>query len=97
VKLEWSEQSKSDLTSIRDYISRDSEYYADRMVQRLIMRAERILQHPSSGHSVHEFPEVKLKEVHEDPYRIIYKWSKVQVEIVTIVHFRQILKKDKIA
>ncbi len=97
MKLAWSEQSRADLSAIHAFIARDSQFYADRMVQRLILRAERILKHPLSGHSVHEFPEVALKEAHENPYRIIYKPSKNEVEIVTIIHFRQVLRKTKLA
>jgi toxin ParE1/3/4 len=95
VKLSWSEQSKSDLSAIRSYIARDSEYYADRMILRLLSRAERILAFPTSGHLVHEYPDAELKEVHEEPYRIIYRPLKTEVEIVTIVHFRKPLNKTK--
>lgn len=96
MKLEWSGQSRADLEAIHSFIARDSEFYANQMVQRLILRAERILKHPSSGHPVHEYPEEILKEVHESPYRIIYRPSAIGVEIVTIVHFRQILRKAKL-
>ena len=97
MNLEWSEQSRSDLSAIHSFIARDSVFYADRMVQRLILRAERILRHPFSGHPVHEYPEEILKEVHENPYRIIYRPFDDRVEIVTIIHFRRVLKKTKLA
>ena len=96
MNIEWSDQSRADLTAIHAFIARDSEFYADRMVQRIILRAERILNHPLSGHLVHEYPEEILKEVHEKPYRIIYRPSDSNVEIVTIIHFRQVLKKEKL-
>lgn len=97
MKLSWSDQSRADLTAIHAFIARDSQFYADRMVERLILRAERLLKYPLSGHTVHEYPEVALKEAHENPYRIIYKPSRDEVEIVTIVHFRQVLRKEKLA
>ena len=97
MNLDWSEQSRSDLAAIHSFIARDSAFYADRMVQRLILRAERISRHPFSGHPVHDYQEEILKEVQENPYRIIYRPSDDRVEIVTIIHFRQILKKTKLA
>lgn len=45
---------------------------------------------------MHEYPEKILKEVHEKPYRIIYRPSAIGVEIVTIIHFRQIIRKAKL-
>ena len=75
MKLDWSGQSRADLQANQSFIARDSEFYANQMVQRLILRAERILKHPSSGHSVHEYPKENLKEVYEKPYRIVYRPS----------------------
>ena len=85
----WSDQSKKDLKAIHDYIGRDSPFYADRMVERIILRADRLIRFSSSGHPVHEYPELPLKEVHEKPYRILYRIHRKTVEIVTIVHFRK--------
>ncbi len=36
MKIEWPEPALLDLQSIRDYIRRDSEYYATRFVERVI-------------------------------------------------------------
>jgi hypothetical protein len=36
MKIEWTEPAISDLESIRDYIGRDSEYYASRFIGRII-------------------------------------------------------------
>jgi plasmid stabilization system protein ParE len=95
VKLEWSTEARQELRAIRRFIARDSEFYADRTVARLIERAEAILAAPRRGHPVHEYPEAELKEVHEPPYRIIYEISGEIIGIVTIVHFKQRLNRPK--
>jgi len=59
------------------------------MVARIIERIERASRGPAQGHPVHEFPEGKLREVHESPYRIIYEHSDVEFRVVTIVHFKR--------
>ena len=92
MNLAWSTQARQELRAIRRFIARDSEFYADRTVHRLIERAESILASPRRGHAVHEYPERPLKEIHEPPYRIIYFVSADTVNIVTIVHFKQRLK-----
>lgn len=92
MKLEWSAEARQELRAIRRFIARDSEFYAERTVARIIERAESILPSPRRGHPVHEYPEAELKEIHEPPYRIIYEISGETVGIVTIVHFKQRLK-----
>jgi plasmid stabilization system protein ParE len=89
VTLVWSSEARNELRAIRRFIARDSEFYADRMVARIVERAESILAAPRRGHPVHEYPEAELKEVHEPPYRIIYEVSGETIGIVTIVHFKQ--------
>lgn len=59
------------------------------MVARILERVERAAISPSQGHSVHEYPEANLKEVHESPYRIIYALTDDELRVVTIVHFKQ--------
>lgn len=64
-------EARRSLRAIRRYIAQDSDFYAARMVIRIIERVERAALAPSQGHPVHEYPEQPLKEVHESPYRII--------------------------
>jgi toxin ParE1/3/4 len=92
VNLTWSAEARQELRAIRRFIARDSEFYADRTVARIIERAESILASPRRGHPVHEYPELPLKEIHEPPYRVIYEFSAEIVNVVTIVHFKQRLK-----
>ena len=81
---------------IRRYIAQDSEFYAARMVARIIERVERAAIAPSQGHSVHEYLEEPLKEVHEYPYRIIYQFSDAEFRVVTLVHFKEPLERKRL-
>ena len=85
----WSSEARKALRSIRTFIAQDSEFYAARMVARIIERAERAAISPGRGHPVHEYPEADLREVHESPYRIIYAFNEDELQVVTIVHFKQ--------
>jgi toxin ParE1/3/4 len=93
VNIAWSSEARHELRAIRKFIGRDSEFYASRMVARIVERVETVAQHPTRGHPVHEYPEAKLKEVHESPYRIIYRLFEDTLEVVTIVHFKNRLGK----
>ena len=46
MKIEWTEPTVLDLKSIRDYIRRDSEYYATRFVEKVIEAAETLNKLP---------------------------------------------------
>jgi toxin ParE1/3/4 len=97
VKIEWSSEARRSLRAIRKFIGQDSEFYAARMVQRIIERIERAAESPTSGHAVHEYPEALLKEVHESPYRIVYTYSESQLWVVTIIHFRETLAPGRLS
>ncbi len=92
----WSAEARRSLKAIRRFIAQDSEFYAARMVVRIIERVERAALAPGQGHPVHEYPEEPLKEVHESPYRIIYRFSPSQFWVVTIVHFKERLEKNRL-
>lgn len=89
MKIIWSVRARNELREIHAYIGRDSAFYANRMINRIIARVEAIALSPTSGHPVHEYPEAPLRETHEHPYRIIYLASADTLHVVTIVHFKQ--------
>ena len=92
----WSSEARRSVRAIRRFIAQDSEFYAARMVTRILERVERAALSPAQGHTVHEYPEKPLKEVHESPYRIIYGFSEGEFRVVTVVHFKQQLEKKKL-
>lgn len=94
--ITWSAEARRSLKAIRRFIGQDSEFYAARMVTRIVQRVEQAALHPTQGHVVHEYPERPLREVHESPYRIIYAFSESELLVVTIVHFKQPLAKVRL-
>ena len=95
--LVWSSEARRSLRAIRRYIAQDSEFYASRMVARIVERVECAAAAPDQGHPVHEYPEEPLREVHESPYRIIYRVTDAHLQAVTIVHFKQRLQRTRLA
>ncbi len=93
MNIVWSTEARKALRSIHKFIAQDSEFYATRMVSHIVERVEAAARSPTQGHPVHEYPEANLKEVHESPYRIIYSYTPHELKVVTVVHFRQRLKR----
>ncbi len=92
----WSAQARKDLRAVKAFIARDSEFYAQQQINRLIERVEYISMRPAMGHPVHEFPTSGLRETHEGGYRIIYAFDDVDFNGVTIVHMKQMLRRRRL-
>ena len=86
VEIIWTDFAVEDLHSIHDYISKDSKYYADRYIDKLINRVEQLQTHPKSGRVVPEFELDTLRELIEGNYRIVYQINKASISIVRVHH-----------
>jgi len=73
MKLIWTDPSIADLRAIRDYIGRDSDYYAADLVEQLVLSVERLLQFPKLGRVVPETQDENIRELVQQSYRIIYR------------------------
>ncbi len=92
VKLIWTEFALEDLRLIHEYISLDSELYADRFIEKLLKRVDQLEHFPKSGRVVPEFNSESIRELIEGNYRIVYKISTNQVAIVRVHHAARQLK-----
>ena len=54
MRIEWTEVAIDDLRAIRDYIARDSRFYAARFVDRLLEATDVLVQFPEIGRHVPE-------------------------------------------
>ena len=79
----------SRLRQILAYIATDSPVNAVTVVDRIITRALDTLSF--RGRRVPEYDQENVREVGEPPYRIIYRVTANVVQILTIMHERQLL------
>ena len=86
MKVHWTENAIQHLIAIYDYISQDSPFYAEKMVDRLTKRSQQIADFPQSGRRVPEYRNDDLREVLEGPYRLIYRIKPEQVDVVAVIH-----------
>jgi toxin ParE1/3/4 len=89
MNLVWSNPALLDLRAIRDYIARDSEHYALRLIQRIMEAAERIRKIPELGQVVPECGSADVRERRVQNYRIIYRVREDHVLIIAVVHGRR--------
>jgi len=84
--VEWTEPAVADLEGIRDFIARDSEYYAARFVEKALEAVEKLAKFPKIGRSVPEVEEENIRELLLHSYRIIYRVEPRRVLILTVIH-----------
>ena len=91
-QIVWSFRARKDLKAIREYIAKDSLYYADMLVGQLYERADVLQDYPEIGILV--FPEKfqHLRKILYKSYRIIYHFSGNDVTIITIHHQSRLLE-----
>ncbi|MEX2112934.1 MAG: type II toxin-antitoxin system RelE/ParE family toxin [Pirellulales bacterium] len=90
----WTEAALADLRAVQAYIARHSPRYADAMVQRIIGRTDSLSQHPLIGAVVPEYDAEVLREILEDPYRIIYRVLPKQIDIIAVIHAARAMPPD---
>lgn len=84
------------LKGIRDYIGRDSPYYARRFIERIFDAAEKLQDHPKMGRPVPEADQDNVRELIYQGYRIIYRTKPERVQVLTVLHGSRNLAAKKI-
>ena len=93
VNVIWTQVAIEDLRLIHEYISKDSRFYADRFVGKIVTRIKQLESFPKSGRIVPEFNSSIIRELIEGNYRIIYKIAEDNsIGIVRIHHAARQLK-----
>ncbi|RLD12258.1 MAG: type II toxin-antitoxin system RelE/ParE family toxin [Chlamydiae bacterium] len=96
MKIIWANSAINDLKEIKAYISKDSEYYAFQVVEKIISAVETLNTFPEIGKKVTEANQQNIREIIYTPYRIIYQFEPGYLKIVTIVHSGRDLSNPKL-
>lgn len=94
MKVHWTNRAKARLKLIHQYVANDSSNAADKIIKRLVERTILLGKLPQSGHPVENPKYDGLRELFVRPYRIIYLINKQQIDIITMMHYRQLLPDD---
>ncbi len=75
MRVELTAHAIARLRQIHAYVSVDSPRNADALIERLLSRAESLESLPLRGRRVPEYERDDIREVQEQPYRVIYRVS----------------------
>jgi plasmid stabilization system protein ParE len=85
MRVHWTDTAEGHLDAIYDYIAQDSPEYATRVVDRLTRRSQQIAKFPFSDRRVAEYDVDQIREIIEEPYRIIYYLKPDQIDILAVL------------
>jgi toxin ParE1/3/4 len=95
MRIAWTPDARQRLKEIEAYIAKQSSAQIAREVAlRLIRRALTLEQPPLLGTRITGYGDSDLRQLFEKPYRIIYRVKSDQIEIITVLHYRQLLPSD---
>jgi toxin ParE1/3/4 len=87
MRVRWTEPALEDMEGIRDYIAKDSDFYARQFIERIFEVAKNLESFPEIGRKVPEAEEREdVRELIFQGYRIIYSYKAKYVYIVTVIH-----------
>ena len=92
LKLIWSPDALQDVDEIAEYISRDSAYYAQRVVEQIIGAAEILPYQPQLGRVVPELGSPAVRERFVYSYRLIYAVRASELHILAVIHGKRLLE-----
>ena len=79
------QDAEEDLESIKNYIYKDSIYYANKTVDEIINKTEYLLMFPYMGRKIPEYNNINFRELIYKSYRILYKVNS-NIYILNIFH-----------
>jgi len=96
MRLVWSPLAIGRVSDIAEYIALDDAVAAQKWVDKLFSKVERLSEFPESGRMVPEINNKTFRELIYGNYRVIYRFEHGEVSILTVRHGRQILPLSEI-
>lgn len=85
-RVGWTPQALADLQAAYEFVARDSIRYAEALTDRLFDAVGRLELFPLSGRVVPEIGREDIRELIVGTYRVVYRVSDDEVEILTVTH-----------
>ena len=94
MKVVWTPGARRRLKEIEVYIAKDSPQAAREMAVRLLRRAQTLSEPPLMGRRLADYADDDVRELLERPYRLIYRVKPGVIEVITLLHYRQLMPSD---
>ncbi len=88
----WSQEALDDIDSIAEYISRDSLYHAQQVVENIFECGDSLSEQPEAGRKVPELDDPFVRECFIYSYRLIYEIKDTAIHILGVIHGKRLLE-----
>ncbi len=96
MKVVWTTTALTRLEVIEDHIASDDPKAAVRFVDELVDKAESLSSNPHRGRFVPELPASALRELIHGNYRLVYRVTQKQVQVLTVFEGHRPLKTEEL-
>jgi toxin ParE1/3/4 len=86
VRLIWTEKALNDLEEIKNYITRDSSYYAENVVTKIREKINSLKKFPEKGRIIPEIEDNNYREIFLWRYRLMYRIIEGDIYILAVFH-----------
>ena len=93
-KIEWTEQSKNDLSRIKEYIAADSLFHAERIIKLLYFSVQKLISHPEIGKVIYRSGQFFVRRILIKRYRVLYIFYSDTIFILAVQHQSHELETD---
>lgn len=95
MRVVWTPGARQRLVEIEAYLAeRGSAKAARDVVIRLLRRTLRLEQPPLLGSRLAQYANADVRQLLERPYRLIFRVAADRIEIITVLHYHQLLPSD---
>ena len=94
--LVWSREALEKLNEIEEFIATNNPERAESFIDYLITQGEAITNNPKIGRCIPEISNPEIREIIARRYRIVYKVTCEQIEILTVFEGHKSLKIDEL-
>jgi len=86
MRVEWSDCARDDLDDLVRFIGRDSELYARRFAERVVLATRRLQAFPESGRMIPGADDKALREIIVQGYRVMYRLETNRALVLAVMH-----------
>jgi len=97
VKVAWTEQALLRLAEMEEYIAADDPAAALAQTERIVERAEKLVDFPQMGRRLPEMPLGQFRELILGNYRLVYRVRAETVEVLTVFESHRLLPESDLS
>lgn len=87
----WSPEAYDDIDKLAGFIAKDSPFYAQAVVEKIIEASSSLVQSPQRGRIVPEIGDPNHREIFIYSYRLIFEIEEKTVNILAVIHGKRLL------